>query len=342
MNLLLEERREPIISIITPTYNHEKYIGECVRSTIAQTYKDWEQIIIDDGSCDRTSAIIKKFSDPRIRYYKQENKGIHHLFETYNFGLKMARGKYIAILEGDDYWPKDKLQNQIKLFNDGNIGFTWGRVIWVKNDGTHILTAPESLEMVDGCSSFQLIEMLLSGNFIPAVTVMLKKDLLTSIGGFQQPFNLLMVDYPTWLACLSKSEFAVTGDILGYWRRHGTQMSTSRQLELQDLARDYAVCFYNNLPEKLKEKLSLDGQKIKNLWNLNLANSSFYDGRKCLMHKKWKLARVEFINAINKGGLVLKLKAILGILASYLRIDIEWIVALLGKDTIERDLTWID
>ena len=79
---------EPIlVSIITPTYNHEKFIGNCIESVLAQTYPYWEQIIVDDGSNDDTGKIIASYKDKRIKYIKQKNKGIWKLKETYNKAL---------------------------------------------------------------------------------------------------------------------------------------------------------------------------------------------------------------------------------------------------------------
>jgi len=74
----------PLVSIITPTYNHERFIAQCIESALAQTYPHWEQIIIDDGSTDRTAEIVARYDDERIIYVRQANQGIWRLAETYN------------------------------------------------------------------------------------------------------------------------------------------------------------------------------------------------------------------------------------------------------------------
>ena len=81
-----------LVSIITPTYNHEKFIGKCIESVLAQSYPHWEQIIVDDGSNDGTEEIVASYNDERIKYIKQENKGIWRLKETYNKALKNSNG----------------------------------------------------------------------------------------------------------------------------------------------------------------------------------------------------------------------------------------------------------
>lgn len=99
------------ISIIIPAYNAEKYIDKCLQSIINQTKKEIEIIVINDGSKDSTEKIIKKIKDKRIKYIKQENKGIG---KTRNNGIEKAEGKYLMFIDSDDYIAKDMCE---KLFN---------------------------------------------------------------------------------------------------------------------------------------------------------------------------------------------------------------------------------
>lgn len=119
-------KKTPLVSIITLTYNHEEYISKCIESVISQTYADWEEIIIDDGSSDRTREIIASFKDKRIRYYHLEHRGFDYIGENYNYALRLCRGEYIAILEGDDFWPKDKIEKCVKFFNDPEVIMVYG------------------------------------------------------------------------------------------------------------------------------------------------------------------------------------------------------------------------
>ncbi|MGB7844942.1 MAG: glycosyltransferase family A protein, partial [Candidatus Acidiferrum sp.] len=116
----------PLVSIITPTYNHEKFIGPCIESVLNQTYPNWEQLIIDDGSTDRTAQVIGGYADPRIRYFAQNNQGIDALAHTYNRALNEARGELIGILEGDDLWPADKLSTMVPAFLDKDTILAYG------------------------------------------------------------------------------------------------------------------------------------------------------------------------------------------------------------------------
>ena len=117
---------------------------------LAQSYPNWEQIIIDNGSTDRTPEIISRYQDSRIRYYHQENHGIFKLAETYNQALSLARGELIAILEGDDFWPPDKLETQVKCFEDTNLILSFGQCAYVSPKGK-ILTVQSYQHLPASC-----------------------------------------------------------------------------------------------------------------------------------------------------------------------------------------------
>ena len=103
----MDKNKNVDISIVVPVYNAEKYIERCVTSLINQTKKEIEIILINDGSSDNTEEVIKGFNDSRIKYYKQENRGIG---KTRNRGIKEAQGKYIMFVDSDDYLPIDSCE----------------------------------------------------------------------------------------------------------------------------------------------------------------------------------------------------------------------------------------
>lgn len=108
-----------LVSIITPCYNGAKYISETIESVINQTYSNWEMFVIDDGSKDNSSEIIENYvkKDDRIRLIRQENKGCA---AARNNGIKNANGRYIALLDADDVWHDNFLDEQIKFMNEKN------------------------------------------------------------------------------------------------------------------------------------------------------------------------------------------------------------------------------
>ena len=105
------------VSIIVPIYNSEKYLKKCIQSLLEQTLKDIEIILINDGSKDSSEKIVKEFSDKRIRYFSQENKGIG---KTRNFGIKVSKGEYLAFVDSDDYLSNkfcEEMYNKAKKDN---------------------------------------------------------------------------------------------------------------------------------------------------------------------------------------------------------------------------------
>ena len=113
-----------LVSIIMPSYNTGKYIAESINSVIAQTYKNWELIIVDDCSTDQTDEIVGSFlDDVRIKYLK--NKGNYGAAESRNRALREAKGKWIAFLDSDDLWMRDKLAHQINFMRRNKFCFSY-------------------------------------------------------------------------------------------------------------------------------------------------------------------------------------------------------------------------
>lgn len=110
---------KPKVSVLTTVYNGEKYIKKTIESVLNQTLENFEYIIIDDGSTDKTLEVIKEFKDERIRYfYYGENKGYFNLHNPINFGLHIARGEYIARIDADDIMYSSRLERQSKYLDN--------------------------------------------------------------------------------------------------------------------------------------------------------------------------------------------------------------------------------
>jgi glycosyltransferase involved in cell wall biosynthesis len=111
----ITDDRSPLISIILPTYNRSALIRESIASVFHQTYKNWELIIVDDGSIDDTEVVIADLADPRLKYFKKDHTGFIGI--TRNYGIKRSGGELIAFIDSDDLWRSDKLQHQVDLLN---------------------------------------------------------------------------------------------------------------------------------------------------------------------------------------------------------------------------------
>jgi glycosyltransferase involved in cell wall biosynthesis len=327
---------EPLISIITPTYNHKLFVKECIESVINQTYANWEMIIVDDFSNDGTSEIVDKYrkKDKRILTIRhKKNYGIYRLSESYNEALKIARGEFIAILEGDDYWPKDKLEKQIVFFSNDKVVLVWGEGAYVNEENKIIKQMPFPKINSKSMYIYQnrpvgiiLKKLLLENVIVPAASVMLRKSTILSIDGFKQLPNISYVDYPTWLELSLKGEFRFSDYILGYWRIHSSQV-TANLLNEQIFGRSrIALKFCNTLPIGLKKYLGINDRpfEVRYYW---------FKGRSNLLVKDWENAQNDFIKVVLKGSLLMKAKGIIGIFSSFLKIDIiKYLTKIANRD----------
>lgn len=124
------------VSIIIPTYNVEKYIADTVESVLAQTYSNFELLIIDDESPDRSVEICQQFNDPRIKIIHQKNQG---LAGARNTGIRNASGDYIAFLDGDDLWEPEKLAKHVAhLEQSPSVGVSFSRSAFIDEDGERL------------------------------------------------------------------------------------------------------------------------------------------------------------------------------------------------------------
>lgn len=182
-----------LVSIILPTYNRATFIEAALESVLAQTYANWECIIIDDGSSDNTKEILEKYQDERFRYIYQENQGVSGARNT---GIAETRGEVIALLDSDDVWMPNKLATQIKYMRDNGYEICQTDEIWYRK-GKRV-NQPAKYAKPEGWFFEASLEMCLIS---PSCTMFTQK-VWDDIG----PFDVNMPsceDYDMWLrACL--------------------------------------------------------------------------------------------------------------------------------------------
>jgi len=128
----------PLISIITPSYNAEDFIQETIESVLSQSYTHWEMIIVDDCSSDNTMLIIEKYikKDSRIKHIRnEENLGVA---QSRNNAIKKAKGQYIAFLDADDIWLPKKLEKQLSFMQEKNVLMSYTAYDTIDEQGTYI------------------------------------------------------------------------------------------------------------------------------------------------------------------------------------------------------------
>jgi glycosyltransferase involved in cell wall biosynthesis len=218
----------PTVSINLCCYNSEKYLGETLQSIFAQTYKDWELIIINDGSTDSTESIIKEYISQGypIVYHWQENHGLGY---SRNEALKRSRGKYIAFIDHDDLWLPGKLEKQIPLFNDPEVGLVYSDAIYfneVKN--SHRLYQTRTYY------TGRCFPQLLTDYFLCLQTVVIRKATLSSLTyWFDTEFNMSEeADLFTRIGYNWK--FAMVNEPLSKWRVHSSGLTWKFGVQFSD------------------------------------------------------------------------------------------------------------
>jgi len=191
-------KKQPLVSVITPAYNAERFIAETIESVRAQTYENWEMIIVDDQSQDQTTNIVKEYEqlDNRITLIVlEENSGSAIARNT---AMDHASGRYFAFLDSDDRWLEEKLAKQVAFMQDNDLAFTFTQYVRMKEDGqvtNAVSKAPVKLGYDD----------LMKRCVIGCLTVMLDREKI----GEERMVNIrTRQDYAFWLTITKKGFYA--------------------------------------------------------------------------------------------------------------------------------------
>lgn len=314
----------PKVSIITPTFNHENFIADCIESVLRQTYKYWEMIIIDDGSNDGTRDIIQRYNDSRIIFIKKDHRGIDYLGENYNHALEISNGEFILILEGDDYIPANRLEIQLLAFRDKKVVFSHGRYAYVFNNKIIVYPPLFKMDVLTNQPIGSALKAFMQGfNPIGTQSVMIRKSTLQEIGGFTQPKYLPLVDYPTWMKLALKGHFEYIPEVLGFWRRHPLSITINKNSQIFIGFIKYCDEFITSFNEELM-KFGLT-KFIKNrgavaylsLSWIKLSNNDWENALK-LSKKSWSRNEVLCWS--------FKIKILIAIISAYLHVDMPSIL----------------
>jgi teichuronic acid biosynthesis glycosyltransferase TuaG len=223
------------VSVIMPAYNGEKYIAAAMRSVLAQTYEDLELIVVDDGSSDRTSEIVRgiEAADERVVYIFQTNAGQGNARNT---GIKSARGELIAFLDQDDLWIEAKLERQLEALKETKADVVFSGSFVFHDDNVTDETIPwDTLRgRFDGATMFPLLFLF---DRIPMLSAMVRKDALHKVGLLEEDRRCQNCDdYDLWLKLAEcGATFVGLSERLVRYRLHGNQAShnTVRMIRTQ-------------------------------------------------------------------------------------------------------------
>ena len=185
---------KPKESVIIPTFNREHVLQRAVESVLEQDFKDFELLIIDDGSTDKTIDLVNKIkgnhlNGHKIKYIKTDNFGVS---AARNLGIKYSSGKWISFLDSDDEWLSNKLSLQITLLKDQKHNWCHGEEIWIRN-GKRV-NSKNKHQKAGGDQFIRSLKLCL----ISPSTVLIKKEIFDEIGLFREDFPVCE-DYDLWL-----------------------------------------------------------------------------------------------------------------------------------------------
>lgn len=213
--------QNPRVTVITPTYNREKFLPEAIDGVLAQTFGDFELIVVDDGSTDNSGEILAAYQakDSRIRTFWQENQGQS---VARNLALAEARGEFICFLDSDNYWPAEKLQHQIKLFDENpSVDVIYGDIITVDEDGReqtrHNMTR----------HSGHIAKWMLRDNCVSMNTAMARRECFDQMGGMSGQ-RRVADDYGLWLKFSARYKFLYVPEFWAFYRVMDDQISSDK------------------------------------------------------------------------------------------------------------------
>lgn len=208
-----------LVSIIMPSYNTAEYIPDSIKSIQAQTYENWELIIVDDCSTDNSMEVIRSFNEPRIKLLQNEKNSGAAI--SRNYALREAKGKWIAFLDSDDTWVPEKLEKQIKFMEENRYAFTFTdyRICLNGQWMPYINTGPNAVNkrrMYDYC-------------YFSTITVMYDRE---KIGLIQIADLRKNNDYAMWLQAIEKSNAYRLPECLSFYIKHDGSVSSGSKAKL--------------------------------------------------------------------------------------------------------------
>ena len=214
----------PLVSVIMPSYNHERYISEAIESVLNQTFTDFELIIIDDASKDESKQIIESYrkKDDRIKaIFHDRNMGVER---TANDGIELANGKFIALFASDDVWLPEKLEEQLKVFQrDPQVGLVYSDAYIINERKNNEVTKFSDTSTFYRGDIYKKL-LCADSKFIPGLTIMVKKECFDRVG-LQDPETHGIGDYDMLLRITKEYNVDFVDKPLAKYRQHSSNIS---------------------------------------------------------------------------------------------------------------------
>jgi glycosyltransferase involved in cell wall biosynthesis len=296
----MASKKAPLFSVIMPTYNRWTYLTRAIDSVLAQSFQDFELIIVDDGSSDETVANMSSLKDPRIKYFWQKNSG--GPASPRNSGIKVASGTWVCLLDADDWWLPNKLESIVKYAHGDKYDFIHHEL---SIDGAVYRKLINWFKAVFSNHNNQHFKSLIfKGNYISTSSVSMRKNVVNKVGRFNEsPSMASCEDYNYWLRfSLATNKIKFINKILGGYQTHENNISSRNII----LPLKKALLEFNNLkkPENLDVKVML---------RYTIAKQHFL--------KKDPICIKYYVYCLYNGSAYFKLRSIYMIIYSYMNIN---------------------
>jgi glycosyltransferase involved in cell wall biosynthesis len=272
--------KKPTVSILMTIYNHQNYLKNSIKSIINQTYKNWELIVIDNGSIDDSAKILKEIKDKRLKkFFIKKNIG---RTKCLNLGLKSCKGKFIAILDSDDVAKKNRLQLQLNAFRlDQDLWMVASDFNHIDNSGKLIFYPKVAFDLKKNIK--QKPRMILLRNPIAHSSVMYRTQLLKKVGAYPKSY-LYAQDYAFYLKVFRKYKIKILSQKLVNIRVPHRKSETVRILNTNRALLEHIRLLVSNLvnfKSSLHEKFLILSSLIFNI-------IKFFTP-KILIHRRYKI-----------------------------------------------------
>ena len=210
-----------LASIVMPVYNGEKFLNQAIESVLDQTYPHWELIIIDDGSTDQTANIIRSYSDERIKYTYQENRG---QAAALNHGLRLAQGDYVTTLDADDWYPANSLEDRVTFLNQNpDFGTVYGDGNYCNETGDSLLKFSE--HMPNGVCGDVYDTLIVSPFYGTGATVLIRESVLDQHKINYDETIVWCQDWDFYIRVAAKTTYGYVNTNTIQYRLHGDGMT---------------------------------------------------------------------------------------------------------------------
>ncbi len=263
----------PRVSVILPTYNRARLLRRSLASVLGQTYRDFEVRVVDDGSTDDTEAVVAGLADPRLAYARIDHRGVAG---ATNYGVRQARGEWVAFIDSDDEWVPHKLERQLAVAAtlSERAGVLYASAVYVDDATGRVIGV--RWPRPDGQG--RVFDLLLETNWFPFVSVMARRRCFEVVGGFDERLSY-GADRDWLLRAARQFEFyGVAESLVRVHLHHGPQIS-------QDIAARIAFTetVLHRYAGELRARPALCARKYVTLGQLRLRSGDVGSARRAFM-----------------------------------------------------------